>query len=143
MTLAPKHEAFAKAYLETGNASEAYRIASPHSKKWKPQAVHVRASQLLASDKVQLRLSELQQASAQKHEITIEKLTEMTLNAYKESQRIAPTTGQMQTASMIKAAEFLGKLHGLVVEKSEMTGKDGVPLIPSVNVSITRPGAQK
>lgn len=138
MTLNPKQEAFAEAYHETGNASEAYRRAYPGSEKWKPDALYVKASQMLSKDKVKVRLSELQQMSAKRHSITIDRLTEMTMKAYDEAQRIAPTTGQMQTASMIKAAEFLGKLHGLVVDKSEVTGKDGTPLVPVLNVSVTR-----
>lgn len=142
MTLTPKQEAFVEAYRETSNATEAYRRAYD-TKKMSENALNVEASRLLDNPKVALRLSELQQLSAERHNITIDSLTEMTMKAFAEAQRIAPTTGQMQTASMIKAAEFLGKLHGLVVDRSEMTGKDGAPLIPSVNVSITRPGAQK
>lgn len=137
MTLTPKQEAFAKAYLETGNASEAYRQAYD-SGKMKETTIWRNAHELLKNTKVATRLSELQKVSAERHNITIDRLTEMTLKAYTEAQRIAPTTGQMQTSSMIKAAEFLGKLHGLVVDKSEVTGKDGTPLVPVLNVSVGR-----
>lgn len=137
MTLTPKQEAFAQAYLETSNACEAYRRAY-NAKNMSQNALGVEACRLLSSPKVALRLSELQQMSAERHNITIDRLTEMTMKAYDEAQRIAPSTGQMQTSSMIKAAEFLGKLHGLVVDKSEVTGKDGAPLVPVLNVSVTR-----
>lgn len=138
MLLDPVREKFVQEYHSHGNASEAYRAANPKAKKWKAETLHPKASKLLAEDKVRTRLAELQAASAEKHEITIERLTEMTLAAYQEAQRVSPTSGQMQTASMIKAAEFLGKLHGLVVDKSELTGKDGAPLVPVLNVTVGR-----
>lgn len=125
MTLTPKQEAFARAYVETGNASEAYRSAYS-AKNMKPEAIFVEASRLLDNPKVALKVASLKERHEKRHDITVDKLTEMTLHAYKEAQRIAPTSGQMQTASMIKAAEFLGKLHGLVIERSEITHRDGV-----------------
>lgn len=137
LDLTPKQEAFAQAYLETGNASEAYRRAY-NAEGMKEKSIHENASKLLNHAKVAPRLAELQAASAKKHEITIGRLTEMTLAAFTEAQRISPASGQMQTASMIKAAEFLGKLHGLVVDKSEISGKDGAPIVPVLNVSVGR-----
>lgn len=137
MSLTPKQEAFAKAYLETGSGAAAYRRAY-NAGNMSNNAIYVAASVLLDNPKVSLRLAELQQMSAKRHNITIDSLTEMTLKAFEEAQRVAPTTGQMQTTAMIKAAEFLGKLHGLVVDKSEVTGKDGVPLVPVLNVSVSR-----
>lgn len=128
MTLDPVRERFAQEYHTHGNASEAYRAANPKAKKWKPETLHPKASKLLAEDKVRTRLAELQAASAKKHEITVERLTEMTLAAYTEAQRVNPTSGQMQTSSMIKAAEFLGKLHGLIVDKTQLSGDAENPL---------------
>lgn len=138
LDLTPKQEAFAQAYLETGNASEAYRRAYDVSPSSKPNTVEKRACELLKNGKVAGRLSELQAASAKRHDITIDRLTEMTLAAFTEAQRISPASGQMQTSSMIKAAEFLGKLHGLVVDKSEISGKDGAAIVPVLNVSVSR-----
>lgn len=62
--LTQKQEAFCLAYIETGNASAAYRRAYPVSKKWKDQAVHVNASKMLADAKVSLRISDLRAAVA-------------------------------------------------------------------------------
>lgn len=127
MTLTPKQEAFAQAYHATGNASEAYRRAY-NAEGMKEKSIHENASKLLNHAKVAPRLAELQAASAKKHEITIGRLTEMTLNAFQEAQRINPTSGQMQTSSMIKAAEFLGKLHGLIVDKTQLSGDADNPV---------------
>lgn len=122
--MTPKQEAFARAYVETGNASQAYRMAYD-AENMSEQVVWNEASKLLQHREVSVRVAALQSKAQKKHEITIEKLTEMAMLAYKESQRVS-NTGQMQTAAMVKAAEFLGKLHGLIVEKREITHKDSV-----------------
>ena len=137
MGLTLKQEAFVGAYQETGNASEAYRRAY-NTKTMSEKTVNEEACKLVKNPKVATRLSELQQLSAERHNITVDSLTQMTMKAFAEAQRIAPTTGQMQTSSMIKAAEFLGKLHGLVIDKSEITGADGATLIPVLNVSVSK-----
>jgi len=123
--MTPKQEAFARAYVETGNASEAYRRAY-NAEKMSEEAIRVEACRLLGNPNVSLTVEKLQAKHQKRHEITVDKLTEMALAAFKEAQRIAPTSGQMQTSSMVKAAEFLGKLHGLIVDRSEVTHKDGV-----------------
>lgn len=135
--MTPKQEAFALAYHETGNASEAYRRAY-NAKNMKEQSIWNKAKEVADNVKVRSRVAELQRLSAERSGITVERLTQMTMKAYEEAQRIAPTTGQMQTSSMIKAAEFLGKLHGLVIDKSEVSGKDGTPLVPILNVTVGR-----
>lgn len=44
--------------------ADAYRAAYPGSKKWKAASVHVKASQLMAQDKVRLRVYELKEEAA-------------------------------------------------------------------------------
>ncbi len=51
--------------LNGGDQSAAYRAAYPNSLKWKDKSVHVKASQLHATDKVQIRVRELQERVAQ------------------------------------------------------------------------------
>ncbi len=70
--LTPKQEAFARAYVETGNASEAYRMAYPRAKNWKSEAVNVAASRLLANAKVSLRVEELGSSRESVHGETAE-----------------------------------------------------------------------
>jgi hypothetical protein len=61
VNLDAKREKACHAYvLNGGNRSEAFRVAFPHSKKWKPETVNVRASQLFKEDKVQIRVTEIQ-----------------------------------------------------------------------------------
>lgn len=62
MALTPKQENFCLAYLETGNASEAYR-RSYDAENMKPQTINKRASELLDNGEIAGRLAELNQAA--------------------------------------------------------------------------------
>jgi phage terminase small subunit len=55
--LTPKQEKFCLTYLETGNASEAYR-QSYSPKNWKPETVHRAAKRNLESSKIRTRIAE-------------------------------------------------------------------------------------
>ena len=121
--LTQKQEAFAHAYLANkGNASEAYRKAYS-AKNMSAQAIWVEASRLLQHPTVALRVAEARQTITEKSEeklvITVEKLTAMTMDAY----RLAMHDGVKAPSAAVKASEFLGKLHGLVVERREVTNK--------------------
>ena len=63
--LTQKQETFCLAYIETGNASEAYRRAYCAA-KMKPETIASRASELLAERKVTGRVAELRQAASDK-----------------------------------------------------------------------------
>lgn len=122
--MTPKQEAFARAYVETGNASEAYRQAY-NAEKMSEQVVWNEASKLLQHHEVAIRIKEAQEAGLKRTAITVETLTKMAMKAYDEAQRVAPSSGQMQTSAMVKATEFIGKLHGLLVDKSEVKHVSG------------------
>ena len=72
-TLTPKQEAFAKAYIETGNASEAYRRAYD-AENTKDNVVHVKAAELLKHGKVSVRIAELQAGHQKRHEVTVDRV---------------------------------------------------------------------
>ena len=59
--LTEKQDAFALAFLETGNAAEAYRRAYDVSENAKSEWIYVEACQLLDNPKVALRLEQLQE----------------------------------------------------------------------------------
>lgn len=69
----PKQEAFARAYVETANASEAYR-RSYDASGMKDSSVHVNACKLLSDTKVAQRVSALQEAAAKRHNVTVDKI---------------------------------------------------------------------
>ncbi|MDV7209918.1 terminase small subunit [Azotobacter beijerinckii] len=62
MSLTPKQEKFCLAYLETGNASEAYRRAYS-AQNMSPNVVHNKASALLAKGEVRVRIEGLKARS--------------------------------------------------------------------------------
>lgn len=61
--LTPKQEAFCVAYMETGNASEAYRSAY-EAASMKSATIHREANSLIANPKVATRLAELRKPAA-------------------------------------------------------------------------------
>lgn len=111
--LTPKQERFATAYIETGNASEAYRIAYDVKNSTR-EAVHVAASRVLANAKVKLRVAELKEAHQKRHEVTVDSLT----REYEEARELAKEMGQ--SAPMVSATTGKAKLHGLMTDKAEV-----------------------
>lgn len=122
LDLTPKQEAFAQAYLETGNASEAYRRAYDVSPESKPNTVEKRACELLKNGKVSGRVAELQERARKRHDINVDTITEM----LKEDRELARTNGQ--TGAAVTAVMGMAKLHGLLVDKSEQSGPNGGPV---------------
>lgn len=70
--LTPKQEAFCLVYVETGNASEAYRQTHDVGEDTKPESIWQAASRVLSDVKVQSRVQALQQIAAERAGITKE-----------------------------------------------------------------------
>jgi len=132
--LSPVQEKFAREFVQGGTAADAYRKANPKARKWKAEAVHVEAHRTKEDPKVRLRIEELQAAAREKHNITIERLTEM----LQEDRALAHKVDAPSAA--VSAVMGIAKLHGLVVDKTknEHTGSDGKPLVPVLNVTVGR-----
>lgn len=71
--LTKKQEAFAQAYVETGNASEAYRRAY-NASGMKPATVNRKAAEQLENGKITARVAAIQSKAAAKHEITRDRI---------------------------------------------------------------------
>lgn len=127
--LTPKQEAFAQAYVETGNATEAYR-RSYSASKMKQQAIEVEACRLLDHPKIALRLDKLQQRAQERHDVTIDTLTADLKAAYAKA--MAEPKG---ASAAVSAAMGLAKLHGLLVDKNEHSGPGGKPLQPVLTIN--------
>ena len=69
-SLTPKQEAFVMAYVETGNASEAYR-RSYNAEKMKPESINRKAKELLDNVKITARVAELQAEHKERHNVTV------------------------------------------------------------------------
>jgi len=130
MNLTPKQEAFCLAYIETGNASEAYRQAY-NAENTKPDVVHVKASQILANGKVRVRVAELQAVAAEKAAITLESHLQ-TLAELRDQAKDA-----RQFSAAITAEIARGKASGVHVEKTESA------VTSHSTVSITPPEFQR
>ena len=105
--LPPKHEAFAIAYAENGNASKAYKAVYNVNDNASDNSINVEASKLRNNPKVTLRILELQELVRERHSITTESLSE----ELEVARIIAQEAGQ--ASAMVGATMAKAKLHGL------------------------------
>jgi phage terminase small subunit len=120
--LTPKQERFCQKYIETGNATEAYKL-SYDAENMKNITCNRRAKELLDNSKITARVRELQAIHQHRHEVTVDSLTE----ELEEARLLA--LQERQASPMVSASMGKAKLHGLIVEKNEHTGKDGGPMV--------------
>ncbi|MDW0907800.1 terminase small subunit [Mannheimia haemolytica] len=134
--LTPKQEAFCFAYIETGNASEAYRQAY-ETEDMKSETVHRKAKELMDNGKITARIEELKAEHAERHKLTVDDL----LKELEEARILArekENPNAMTQATMGKA-----KLLGLDKQVTDPcfdgeTGKGD--MILSVNCSSIKDG---
>lgn len=126
MGLTPKQEKFCQEYIQSGNASEAYRKAYDAS-KMKPETITKRASELLANGDITGRVQELNaeiksKAIASAEEVQ-EWLTKLLRGEIEEECVTVEGTGdgmseariitkQVTPKDRIKAGEALAKMRG-------------------------------
>lgn len=87
----------------------------------KPTTVNRKAKELLDNGKIAARIKVLQQRQVKRHDVTMDSITE----ELEEARGIAKIT--LQPSAMVSASLGKAKLHGLLVDKNEVTGKDGNP----------------
>lgn len=121
MALTARQEAFALAFVESGNATEAYRAAG-YSAGSNVKTTNEAASRLLKNSKVNARIVAIRQPAAQEARITLE----THLADLKDLRDIAKGRGQL--AAAIAAEIARGKASGVHVEKTEVTGANGGPI---------------
>jgi phage terminase small subunit len=121
--LTPKQEAFALAYLETGNAAEAYRRAYDVSEDARDSWIYVEAWQVLNNPKVALRLKTLQDQAARLSIFNVAAAA----TEYEEARQLAMKEANPSAA--VAAVTGKVKLFGLdKPSRIEMTGKDSGPI---------------
>ncbi len=118
--LTPKQERFCLAYIETGNASNAYRQSYAVGDQTKPSTVWCSASQMLRNPSVGHRIAELRSRHADRHEVTIDAVTEQLRRAYE----LAMARGQPSAA--VGASMAMAKLHGLFKKPAEAEARNFV-----------------
>lgn len=111
--LTPKQEAFALAYVETGNASEAYRQAY-NAENMSPDAIKVEACRTLAKPNVALTVANLQMAAQERTLVTVESIT----RELEEARSLALT--EKQSSAMTAAIMGKAKVNGLLVDKVDV-----------------------
>ncbi|MDP8772030.1 terminase small subunit [Serratia marcescens] len=120
MPLTIKQEAFCQAYIETGNASEAYR-SSYAAENMKPESVNRKAKELLDHVKISARVRELQGEIKQRHNVTIDSL----LAELEEARQAALTADTPQSSAAVAATLGKAKLTGMDKQIIEHTGPGG------------------
>ena len=100
-----KQELFAQAYIETGNASEAYKRA--YNTQANANTINRKASQLLKHPEVIKLLADLQAIQRQRHKLTIDDL----LQELEQSRLLA--LENIQCSAAVTATMSKAKLLGL------------------------------
>ena len=120
-----QQEKFCRVFVETGNASEAYRQAYKSDRKT-ANSVAVDASRMLDKPNVRLRIDALRQVHAKRHNVTVDSL----VAELEEIKRIALEAETPQTSAAVSAVMGKAKLTGLDKQVVEMTGVVNVAISP-------------
>jgi phage terminase small subunit len=116
MSLTVKQEAFCLAYMETGNASEAYRQAYD-AENMSANAIGVEACRLMDNPNVALKVEELQNEAKQRHVITVEIL----IKELEEARDAALKADNPQSSAAVAATMGKAKLLGMLTDKLDAT----------------------
>ncbi|MDR0805958.1 MAG: terminase small subunit [Enterobacteriaceae bacterium] len=131
MALTIKQEAFCQAYIETGNASEAYRIAYV-ADKMKLESIHRKASALLNHGKITARVNELQSEIKKRHNVTVDSL----LSELEEARKAALTAETPQSSAAVAATMGKAKLVGLDKQIIDHQSSDGSMATKPVEIRL-------
>ncbi len=107
--LTAKQEAFALAYVETGNAAEAYRRAYDVKAATQHSTIYSAASRLMSDPKICARVSELQDQAATLMMYTVKDAFE----EYEAARKLAMAEGVENPSAAVAAVNGKVKLFGL------------------------------
>ncbi len=125
-----KQELFAQAYIETGNASEAYKRA--YNTQANANTINRKASQLLKHPEVSTHIIELQNEQRKKHHLTLDDL----LQELEQSRLLA--LENIQCSAAVTATMSKAKLLGLDKQVIEHKGALTPPVFNFVGVKPVR-----
>ena len=128
--MTPKQELFAQAYIETGNASEAYKRA--YDTQANANTINRKASQLLKHPEVIKLLADLQAIHRQRHKLTIDDV----IAELEEARQTAKQVGN--ASAMVSATMGKAKLLGLDKQVIEHKGTLTPPVFNFVGVKPVR-----
>lgn len=131
--LTPKQEAFALAYVETGNAAEAYRRAYDVRAATTHNSIYVAASRLLGDPKILLRVEELQRQAAELTLYTVKQAFE----EYEVARQLALQEANPSAAvAAVKGKVALFGLDAPAKTKHDHTSSDG-SMTPPTQIIFT------
>ncbi|WP_347261433.1 terminase small subunit [Rudaea sp.] len=117
--MTPKQEAFCRAYVETGNQSEAYRRAYD-AEGMKPETVNRKAAEVFANGKVTARLAEFHAEMREDYRITVQVL----MRELEHARLIAKDRGN--ASAMIAATMGKARLAGLDKPSGEQQDPEAI-----------------
>ncbi|MEG9489616.1 terminase small subunit [Mannheimia indoligenes] len=135
--LTPKQEAFCLTYIETGNASEAYRQAY-EAEGMKPETINRKAKELLDNGKIAARIEELKAEHAERHKLTVDDL----LRELEEARTLAkakenPAAMAQATMGKAKILGFDKQLHEVKADLRELPSKINIIFTDEPEPQIT------
>ena len=113
--MTPKQEQFARLYVETGNASEAYRQAY-NTDNMKPETVTNEAYKLLQNPDISAMVDGLKEEARQRHAVTVGDL----LHELEQARAAALAAPTPQSSAAVSATMGKAKMLGLLVDKAEI-----------------------
>lgn len=111
--MTPRQEKFARAFIETGNASEAYRQAYNIGKR-KPETITNDAYKLLKKPDIVAMIDSLKAEHRERHNMTVDDI----LQELEEARQIAKQDNK--AAPMVAATMGKAKVLGLIIDKQEL-----------------------
>lgn len=113
-------ETFCQEFVKSGNATASYKIAYPKSVFWGENNVSIKASQTLSSNvKIKLRVEELRDKQAKKHDVSKDFVIKTLLDVIKQ----CSDTEKYDSPGINKALDTLNKMQGhYTPEKIEHSG---------------------
>lgn len=127
-----KQEAFCQAYIETGNASEAYRRVYS-AKNQKTETVNRNAFALTQSIKILARMDALKAEHAKRHNLTVDEL----IAELEEARQVALKAPTPQASAAV--AGTMGKARLLGYDKQIVSGDPDKPILTSIAISFIKP----
>jgi phage terminase small subunit len=132
--MTPKQEAFALAYVETGNAAEAYRRAYDVRAATQHSSIYVAASKLLDNPKIVERVAQLQHQAAEMCLYTVKDA----FTEYEVARQLA--LQEANPSAAVSAVNGKVKLFGLdQPRKIDHTSSDGTMSPTRIIIEAAKP----
>lgn len=131
--LTVKQEAFAQAFVETGDASEAFRRAYDTS-NMNPNSINRKAHDAKNHVKIAARVEQLQSKHAKRHDVTVDSL----VAELEQIKKIALAAETPQTSAAVQAVMGKAKLTGLDKQLVEVSGNLSVTLSNSQRAALDK-----